>query len=114
MLPNVLLVSEDCDFRTRLIQALDNFGYQVLPVRSAHSALIVLRQFPGPLQLLVTSEALAGMSGTQLGRVAAREREDLAVVIMKGTVEQTLLEIEAALRSPAHPAPSSGTYRSAG
>ena len=110
MSANVLLVLEDGDLRSRLIQELGRCGCQVLPVRSAHSALIVLRQFPGTLDLLLTAEDLAGMSGSQLGRIACREREALRVILLNEGMEQVLQQVQAVLSVSAHTGTTATSY----
>ena len=97
MNPTVLLVLDDTAYRDRLTDALKQFNCQVLPVRSAHSALIVLRQFPGIIDLLITAPELTGMSGDQLSRVALREREHLRSIILRESMDDLLHEVRASL-----------------
>jgi DNA-binding NtrC family response regulator len=77
----ILLVVENTMHRERLGSLLAE-NHTVLPVRSAHSALIVLRQYLAPIDLLLTTPDLTGMSGHQLSCLARRERPNLQSVLL--------------------------------
>ncbi len=101
--PTILVVVSDSDLRESLEAALARENYSVLSVRSPHSALIILRQFPGQIDLLITCEQLPSMSGPQLGRIAQRERENMHVLVVQTSdaIDTLLAQITAALASAA-------------
>jgi two-component system NtrC family sensor kinase len=79
----VLVVEDDDDVRTYVVETLAGLGYQVLEAAEADSALRLLDQDPC-VQLLLTDVVMPGLNGRKLAEEAKLRRPDLKVLYMTG------------------------------
>jgi PAS domain S-box-containing protein len=94
----VVLLVDDEEALVRLgEEQLAELGYEPVGFSSAAAALDVLRADPGGFDLLLSDEAMPGMTGSELVQAARRIRPDLPVVLMSGFVTPGLLERAKAL-----------------
>ncbi len=80
-----ILVAEDEEsVRTMVRKILSSAGYTVLEARHGADALLVSREFQGPIDLLLTDVVMPELNGLRLAEIIGRERPDTAVVFMSG------------------------------
>jgi PAS domain S-box-containing protein len=80
----ILVVEDEQDLRSYLLDALRGLGYQVLGAPHAQAALAILQQGARRIDLLLTDVVMPGMSGRELGRQAQEIRPDMRVLYMSG------------------------------
>jgi PAS domain S-box-containing protein len=80
----ILIVEDDNDLRSYLLDVLRGLGYRVLTAPHAQSALAVLEQKATPIHLLLTDVIMPSMNGRELGRRARQLRPSLRVLYMTG------------------------------
>jgi PAS domain S-box-containing protein len=80
----ILLVEDESGVRTFVKIALQRFGYRVVAAGSAEAALILMRTFEGPIDLLLTDVVLPGIGGRELAAQVGRERPNTRVLFMSG------------------------------
>jgi PAS domain S-box-containing protein len=80
----VLLVEDDPDVRTYLIEVLRELNYRVIPAANAQAALHVLVEDGKRVDLLLTDVVMPGVNGRELGRKAQALRPDLQILYMTG------------------------------
>ena len=88
----VLVVDADEQVRHLAGRILEQHGYTVLERPDAASALAVVEQHPGPIDLLITDVALPGLSGWDLAQRASEHRPGLRFVYLAGQTEVPLLD----------------------
>jgi two-component system cell cycle sensor histidine kinase/response regulator CckA len=87
----VLVVEDESLLRRLACRALKSAGYDVLAAGDAEEAILLLRNHPGPIDLLVTDVVMPGVDGAQLGRAAATLRPGVPVLYMSGHTDQDLV-----------------------
>jgi two-component system, NtrC family, sensor kinase len=80
---SVLVVEDDDDVRTYVVETLAALGYQVLEAAEADSALRLLDEDPC-VQLLLTDVVMPGLNGRKLAEEARLRRPDLKILYMTG------------------------------
>ena len=80
----ILLVEDESSVRAFVKIALQRFGYRVVEADSAEAALILLKEFEGPIDLLLTDVVLPGIDGRELAAHVGRERPNTRVLFMSG------------------------------
>ena len=80
----ILIVEDDPDLRTYLMEILRNLNYEVLAVPHAQSALTILLQAERRVDLLLTDIVMPGINGRELGRRAQEMRPELPILYMTG------------------------------
>lgn len=89
----VVLVVDDEEALVRLgEEQLAELGYEPVGFTAAAAALDALRADPGRFDLLLSDEAMPGMTGSELVREARAIRPGLPAVLMSGFVTPGLLE----------------------
>jgi PAS domain S-box-containing protein len=83
MTETILVVEDDADLRTYIIDVLRDLNYRVLSAPSAQAALTVLLQ-DQPIDLMLTDIVMPGIDGRELGRRAAQSRPGLKILYMTG------------------------------
>jgi CheY-like chemotaxis protein len=83
MTETILVVEDDADLRTYIIDVLRDLNYRVLSAPSAQAALTVLLQ-DQPIDLVLTDVVMPGINGRELGRRAAQIRPGLKILYMTG------------------------------
>jgi CheY-like chemotaxis protein len=79
----VLVVEDDADVRTYVVETLVSLGYAVLEAGGAEGALQLI-DTRAEIQLLLTDVVMPGMNGRKLAEEAKRRRPDLKVLYMTG------------------------------
>ncbi len=80
----VLLVEDEEPLRQLARTCLETAGYTVLCVPDGRAAIDVVKQYPEPIQLLLTDVIMPGMSGRDLAKVVAALRPTIKVLFMSG------------------------------
>jgi PAS domain S-box-containing protein len=80
----ILVVEDDKDLRSYLIEALRDLNYGVIGAQDAIAALGILEQLAIRVDLLLTDVVLPGMNGRELSRRARELRPKLKVLFMSG------------------------------
>jgi len=80
----ILVVEDDTDVQTYLIEALRDLNYQVIPAGNAQAALHILVDDRRHVDLLLTDVIMPGLNGRELGRRAQALRPGLPVLYMTG------------------------------
>ncbi|PYQ95701.1 MAG: hypothetical protein DMF96_21310, partial [Acidobacteria bacterium] len=80
----ILLVEDESGVRAFVKIALQRFGYRVVEVANAEAALILMKTFEGPIDLLLTDVVLPGIGGRELAAQVGRERPNMHVLFMSG------------------------------
>jgi two-component system, NtrC family, sensor kinase len=80
---SVLVVEDDDDVRTYVVETLAALGYRVLEAAEADNALRLLDQDPC-VQLLLTDVVMPGLNGRKLAEEARLRRPNLKILYMTG------------------------------
>jgi CheY-like chemotaxis protein len=80
----ILLVDDDVPLRTSAARTLELHGYEVWQATDGADALDTLRRTAAAFDLLITDVVMPVMSGSELGRTAAREFPALKVLYTSG------------------------------
>jgi two-component system, NtrC family, sensor kinase len=80
---SVLVVEDDDDVRTYVVETLAALGYRVLEAAEADNALRLLDQDPC-VQLLLTDVVMPGLNGRKLAEEARLRRRNLKILYMTG------------------------------
>jgi len=88
----VLLVDDEEALVRLGEEALAELGYEPVGLASSSEALALLRADPGRFDLLLTDEAMPGLTGSELARAARALRPDLPIVLMSGFVTPALTQ----------------------
>jgi CheY-like chemotaxis protein len=89
----VVLLVDDEEPLVRLgEETLAELGYEPVGFASSTAALAALRAEPQRFDLLLSDEAMPGLTGSELARAARALRPDLPIVLMSGFVTPALLE----------------------
>jgi hypothetical protein len=83
----ILLVDDDAAVRALLQQVLAGAGYRVLEAASAHDALRICENHPGPVHLLIADVVMPGMSGGELAVRLAEAGRDIRVLLVSGDAQ---------------------------
>jgi two-component system cell cycle sensor histidine kinase/response regulator CckA len=87
----VLVVEDEPLLRRLACRALKSAGYEVLAAGDGEEAMVLLRNHPGPVDLVVTDVVMPGVDGPALGRAAATLRPGVPVLYMSGHTDQDLV-----------------------
>jgi PAS domain S-box-containing protein len=80
----ILIVEDDADVRTFLVEALRDLNYRTLNAADAPAALRIIDQKNTRIDLLLSDVVLPGMNGRELMTEARKQRPDLKVLFMTG------------------------------
>ena len=80
----ILVVEDDEDVRTYLVEALRDLNYQVISASSAQSALTSLVQDTPKIHLMLTDVVMPGINGRELARRALVIRPELRILYLTG------------------------------
>jgi CheY-like chemotaxis protein len=80
----ILIVEDDNELRSYLLEVLRGLGYRVLSAPHAQAALPILEQKATPVHLMLTDVVMPSMNGRELGRRAQQLRPGLRVLYMTG------------------------------
>ncbi len=79
----ILVVDDDPLIAMSTLDMLEDLGHQALEANSGRQALEILSSEPG-IDLLMTDQAMPGMSGVELVRQARALRPELPVLLVTG------------------------------
>jgi CheY-like chemotaxis protein len=80
-----ILIAEDEDsVRTLARKILSGAGYTVLEARHGADALLVSREYQGPIHLLLTDVVMPELNGLRLAEQLVSERPETRVIFMSG------------------------------
>jgi signal transduction histidine kinase len=79
----VLVVEDDPDVRSYVVETLQGLGYDVLHAENGKAALALAQQYKG-IRLLLTDVVMPGMNGRQLADAARANMPELKVLYMTG------------------------------
>ena len=97
----ILLVEDDHDVLALERQALESYGYRVLPARDGVEALRVAAETKTPVQLLLTDVVMPQMNGRELASRLTQLSPDLRVLFVSGyTPDASLLRSVEEARVP--------------
>ena len=80
----ILVVEDDKDLRSYLIQILRDLNYRAIGAQDAVAALGILEQTDIRIDLMLTDVIMPGMNGRELSRRARELRPKLKVLFMSG------------------------------
>ena len=87
----ILLVEDEELLRTPIREILERQGYSVLEASHGEEALVVARQYPGPINLLLSDIVMPGMNGRDLAGQLSRTRPELKVLFMSGYTHNAIV-----------------------
>ncbi|MCU1490031.1 MAG: Histidine kinase, partial [Acidimicrobiaceae bacterium] len=87
----VLLAEDDDDLRRLVRRVLSHNGYQVLEATSGAEALAIARRHDGRIDVLVSDVLMPGTGGHDLAIQLQDERPGLAVLLVSGSTDATVL-----------------------
>ncbi|HXW25102.1 MAG TPA: response regulator, partial [Xanthobacteraceae bacterium] len=82
--PTILLVEDDHDVRTYVVEILREMHFRVLEAHDADSALGLIERNDERLDLLLTDMVLPGMNGRQLAEEIKARQPEIRVLYMSG------------------------------
>jgi DNA-binding NtrC family response regulator len=83
----VLLAEDDGALRELIAEMLTRNGYRVLAAATPAEAQRIVREFNGPIDLLLADVVLPGMKGPILAEALTRLRPEMRVLYMSGYSE---------------------------
>jgi nitrogen-specific signal transduction histidine kinase len=89
-----VLVVEDEDLVRRVVCiALKQAGFQVLKADSGAAAMAIIRDYEGPIDLVLTDVVMPEMSGRQLAEAIRAMKPGLRALFMSGHTEETMADL---------------------
>jgi signal transduction histidine kinase len=80
----VLLIDDEEPVLAATAEVLSRLGYEAVSFSDSHAALAAFEAAPEGFDVVVTDEAMPGLTGTGLARVLRRHRPDLPIVLVSG------------------------------
>jgi signal transduction histidine kinase len=80
----VLLVDDEVPVLAATAEVLSRLGYEAVSFSDSHAALVAFEAAPEQFDVVVTDEAMPGLTGTGLARALRRRRPDLPIVLVSG------------------------------
>jgi signal transduction histidine kinase len=90
--PTILLVEDDHDVRSYVVEMLREMHFQVLEAHDADSALGLIERNDVRLDLLLTDVVLPGMNGRQLADEIKARQPDVRVLFMSGYSRDAIVQ----------------------
>lgn len=89
-----ILLTEDEESVRKLIQTfLDGQGYTVLVAEDAMSAINIVRDYPEPIDMLITDLKMPGMSGKELANRLCEIKPEIKILYISGYAEVEIEEL---------------------
>jgi CheY-like chemotaxis protein len=79
----ILVVEDDAEVRSYVVETLGGFGYDVLEASGGDAALRVMNEYQG-ISLLLTDVVMPGMNGRKLADEARHRLPELKILFMTG------------------------------
>ena len=86
----VVVVEDEEAVRRLITRVLERADHTVLAAGTGHEALALLREYDGPVHLLLTDVVMPGMGGPELARALRAEHPQLRVCFMSGYTEDEI------------------------
>jgi signal transduction histidine kinase len=80
----VLLIDDEEPVLAATAEVLSRLGYEAVSFSDSHAALAAFEAAPEGFDVVVTDEAMPGLTGTGLARELRRHRPDLPIVLVSG------------------------------
>lgn len=90
----ILVIDDDQDVRTFLLESLDALGYETLGASDGESGLAMLAEAAPDLVLL--DYAMPGLNGAEVAQAVRSRRPDLPVIFVTGYADQAAMKAAAA------------------
>jgi two-component system cell cycle sensor histidine kinase/response regulator CckA len=87
----LLLVEDELAVRQSTKEFLTMNGYNVLEAKNGEEALAIARDYPHPIDLMITDVVMPQIGGARLAEQMAVERPQTKVLFVSGYAENTLL-----------------------
>ncbi|MBA2290928.1 MAG: PAS domain S-box protein [Gemmatimonadales bacterium] len=87
----ILVVEDEASVRSVIRRTLERHGYRVVERPDAESALLLVEQMAGQLDLILTDVIMPGLSGTQLAARVLARHPTMRVMLMSGYSEEAVL-----------------------
>lgn len=95
----ILVVDDDLKVLTILEEALRLYGYSPQACHGAEDALKTFKKNPDAFDVVMTDQAMPGMTGDQLIREIRKLRADVPVVLCTGYADYALDDSEQAINA---------------
>jgi PAS domain S-box-containing protein len=82
----VLLIDDEEPVLAATAEVLSRLGYEAVSFSDSHAALAAFQAAPERFDVVVTDEAMPGLTGTGLARVLRNHRPDLPIVLVSGYI----------------------------
>jgi two-component system cell cycle sensor histidine kinase/response regulator CckA len=80
----ILVVEDQSEVRTLAAHILRDHGYQVLEAADAETALLIVKDRPEPIHLVLTDMVMPGLSGSELAKRLSALQPGLRTIYMSG------------------------------
>jgi CheY-like chemotaxis protein len=80
----ILVVEDQPEVLGLVTSVLKQFGYNVLGSTSPQESLVLMRDYPGSIHLVITDVIMPGMTGRQLSEEVERIRPGIRILFMSG------------------------------
>jgi len=87
----ILLAEDEDSVRAVATATLASRGYNVLAAANGEAALVLARQYPHRIDLLLTDVVMPGINGRELAETVTRERADVRVLFASGYTDDASL-----------------------
>jgi PAS domain S-box-containing protein len=82
----VLLIDDEPSVLAATAEVLSRLGYEAVSFAESHTALAAFEATPERFDVVITDEAMPGLTGTGLARVLHSHRPDLPILLMSGYI----------------------------
>jgi len=89
---HILLVDDEMSVLDIVTRNLAKFGYDVIPRVSSIEALEAFRARPDKFDLVITDQAMPGMTGIDMAIEMLKIRPDIPVIIQTGLIDSAVIE----------------------
>jgi signal transduction histidine kinase/ActR/RegA family two-component response regulator len=87
----ILVVEDEEPVRKFIVRLLEDRGWRVLTASDADAALVLARDHPGPIHLLISDVVMPGMNGVELACKLREVRPETKVLYITGYAENAVL-----------------------
>lgn len=87
---SILFVDDDVSVTETTRRILELLGYNVIATTDSNKALEIFSKDPKKIDLLITDQAMPGLTGTELTKKVLKERSDLPVILCTGFIAPVL------------------------
>ncbi len=87
----ILLAEDEPSVRTHSARVLRRAGYTVLDAPDGAAALVMARNWNGPINLLITDMIMPGLGGRQLAELVVQRYPSIALLFMSGYTDDEIV-----------------------